>query len=92
LQAAGREGDAPGAGERSNGILRLDGALQITADFSWAEAPITAAVAASSTGHQDAIGLTADRARRTLEWTDLLHSQEHRDCPKLDANISQKAL
>jgi hypothetical protein len=43
------------------------------------------------TGHQDAIGATADRARRTLEWTDHPHSQEHRDCSKLGAKISQKA-
>jgi hypothetical protein len=30
------------------------------------------------------MGAIADRARRTLEWTDRLLSQEHRDCPKLD--------
>jgi hypothetical protein len=30
------------------------------------------------------MGAIADRARRTLEWTDRLHSQEHCDCPKLD--------
>jgi hypothetical protein len=35
------------------------------------------------TGHQDAVGATADRARSTLEWTDRLHSQEHRDCRRL---------
>jgi hypothetical protein len=48
LQVDGRDGDALGVGERSNGTLRLDGALPIMADFSGAEAPITAAVAASS--------------------------------------------
>jgi hypothetical protein len=34
LQVAGRDGDALGVGERSNGILRLDGALPIMAYFS----------------------------------------------------------
>jgi hypothetical protein len=34
LQVAGRDGDALGVGERSNSILRLDGALLIIADFS----------------------------------------------------------
>jgi hypothetical protein len=34
LQVVGRDGDALGLGERSNGILRLDGALPIMADFS----------------------------------------------------------
>jgi hypothetical protein len=33
LQVAGRDGDALGAGEGSSGILRLDGALTIMADF-----------------------------------------------------------
>jgi hypothetical protein len=34
LQVAGRDGDALGAGETSNGISLLDGALPIMADFS----------------------------------------------------------
>jgi hypothetical protein len=88
LQVAGRDVDALGAGERTNGLLRLDGALPIMSDFSSAEAPITAATAASST-QQDAISTIADRARRTLEWTDRLHPQEHRDCPKFGAKILQ---
>jgi hypothetical protein len=34
LQVAGRDGDALGAWERSNGLLRLDGAIPIMSDFS----------------------------------------------------------
>jgi hypothetical protein len=34
LEVAGRDGDALGVGERSNGILRLDGALPVMVDFS----------------------------------------------------------
>jgi hypothetical protein len=34
LQVAGRDGDALGVGDRSNGILRLDGALPIMGDVS----------------------------------------------------------
>jgi hypothetical protein len=34
LHAAGRGGNALGVGERSNVILRLDGALPIMEDFS----------------------------------------------------------
>jgi hypothetical protein len=34
LQVAGRGGDALGARERSNGVLRLDGSLPTMTDFS----------------------------------------------------------
>jgi hypothetical protein len=34
LQVAGRDGDALGVGERSKGVLRLDGSLPNMADFS----------------------------------------------------------
>jgi hypothetical protein len=33
LEVAGRDGDALGVGERSNGILWLDGVLPIKAEF-----------------------------------------------------------
>jgi hypothetical protein len=67
LKVAGSDGDALGVAERSNAVLRMVDALPLMAGFSRAEPRLTAAVAASLTGHQDTAAATADRARPTLE-------------------------
>jgi hypothetical protein len=83
LKATGLDDDALCVAERINGILRSDDALQLVADFSRAEPCVAAAVAASLTGHQVAVGAAADRARRIVERTDRLGSRGHRDWTSL---------
>jgi hypothetical protein len=59
LQVASLDDDALGVAEWISGILRSDDALQLVADFSWAEPCVAAAVAASLTGHQVAVSAVA---------------------------------
>jgi hypothetical protein len=69
LARAASDDDVLGVVERSGGVLRVDDALPLMADFSRAEPRVTAAVAASLAGHQDAAARAAEEARHTLERT-----------------------